>query len=156
MIKVNPILPRNFNPLVYREEFLTAGRATIDDFQKDTNKTESTWKEKAEFEKTITSNSKLMRFQYWTRNLIVKFLEKGTKVRRALMTRDFSPKTKRRFIGSNAGRGGVLMISKKLKLPGIKAREWFPEIRDRRRLSTISRFRGAMRRAAKRCGHGTK
>ena len=153
-VLVNPILPGKFNPLVFRAEFLKAGDESIGDFAKDTDKTEYTWREKAKFNKEIKSASDSMRFQYWTADKVVKFLEKGTKVRHALMTPDFSPKTKRRYIGSDAGRGGVLIISKKINRPGIKAREWFPEIRDRRRLSTYSRFAAAMRRAAKLSGHG--
>ena len=48
----------------------------------------------------------------------------GTKVRHALMSPDFKAKTVPGAIRSNLGRGGVVIISKKINLPGIVAREF--------------------------------
>lgn len=59
------------------------------------------------------------------------YINFGTRVRRALMSEDFRPKTRNRYIGSNKGRGGVVFISKKLNLPGIKAREFDKAIQEK-------------------------
>lgn len=67
----------------------------------------------------------------YTDNLIYKFVSGGTKVRYATMTPDFIAKTSPRVIGSGAGRGGVMFISKKHPRPGIKAREFELEIKDK-------------------------
>ena len=59
------------------------------------------------------------------------YINFGTSVRHALMSPDFKPKTRTGYIGSNQGRGGVVIISKKLNLPGIKAREFDRVIREK-------------------------
>jgi hypothetical protein len=53
-----------------------------------------------------------------------RWLNFGTKVRRALMSRDFKAKTTPGFLGSGRGRGKMLFVSKKLERPGIKPRKW--------------------------------
>jgi hypothetical protein len=55
----------------------------------------------------------------------------GTRVRHALMSPDFKPKTRTGWIGSNQGRGGVILISKKLNLPGIEARKFDTTIQEK-------------------------
>lgn len=52
------------------------------------------------------------------------FLDEGTKVRRALMTRNFVPKTSVRSFSSGPGRGSVALIRPWIAQPGITAREW--------------------------------
>ncbi len=90
------------------------------DVQVDFGVTVQTWKHKPKFsikreryKRTVSTSDK-----------VYKFVTRGTKVRRALMSPDFMPKTRTGWIGSNKGRGGVVFISKRLKLPGIKAREF--------------------------------
>ena len=60
------------------------------------------------------------------------WLDQGTRVRRALMSPDFKPKTRHRTMGSRMGRGGVLFVSRRIARPGIKAREWSEEAAERR------------------------
>jgi hypothetical protein len=59
-----------------------------------------------------------------TDNKIYGYLNYGTRVRHALMSPDFSPKTRKRYIGSNKGRGGLVAVSRRIRRPGIKAREF--------------------------------
>jgi len=56
------------------------------------------------------------------------FLELGTRVRYAVMSRDFKAKTRRGVLGSSAGKGGMVFVSKKIRRPGIKARNWRLEV----------------------------
>lgn len=52
------------------------------------------------------------------------YVNEGTRVRRALMSRDFIAKTQPGNIVSGSGAGHVVMVSRKLALPGIKARHF--------------------------------
>jgi hypothetical protein len=52
------------------------------------------------------------------------FVNEGTKVRRAIMSKDWKSKSSVKHIGSSAGRGHVVFISKDISLPGIKARKF--------------------------------
>ncbi|MCC7208314.1 MAG: hypothetical protein IT323_13485 [Anaerolineae bacterium] len=90
------------------------------DVQVDFGVTVQTWKEKPKFNIKREKYARVIS----TSSKIYRFVTRGTKVRRALMSPDFRPKTRNRWIGSNKGRGGVVFISKRLKLPGIKAREF--------------------------------
>ena len=57
------------------------------------------------------------------------WLDKGTAVRRALMSPDWASKTAPDVVGSGPGSGKVIFVSRKLSLPGIKARNWSKIIR---------------------------
>ena len=52
------------------------------------------------------------------------WLDRGTAVRRALMSPDWHSKTGPDVVGSGPGSGKVIFVSRKLSLPGIKARNW--------------------------------
>lgn len=84
------------------------------------------------------------------------FVERGTSVRYATMTSDFSPKTRTRIIGSSRGRGGKLFVSKKHPRPGIKAREFSQEIAKRQQPKFAKRVKVAMIKGAKESGHEYK
>lgn len=81
------------------------------------------------------------------------FVTKGTSVRYALMTPDFSPKTTPRIISSKGGRGGVLFVDKRRPRPGIKAREFEPEIAVREQPKFEKRGEKAMSKVRKVSGH---
>lgn len=50
------------------------------------------------------------------------WVDRGTRVRRAVMSRDWVSKTNPNIFASYAGRGRVVFISRKIKRPGIVAR----------------------------------
>ncbi len=81
------------------------------------------------------------------------WLDRGTKVRYAVMSRNFRAKTSVGKLSSGSGRGGLIFVNKKRPMPGIKARGWTVLIV---RMWT-PRFKrlmeGAMGRAAKKSGH---
>lgn len=52
------------------------------------------------------------------------YLDEGTDVRYALMTPDFSPKTRPGALDSVAGTGGVIIVDLEHPRPGIEARGW--------------------------------
>lgn len=69
--------------------------------------------------------------EVWTTDEIFAYIDRGTLVRRALMTDDFQAKTRPGFIGSGAGRGGVAAIHPSIQEPGIQARNFSIIIREK-------------------------
>lgn len=57
------------------------------------------------------------------------WLDRGTKVRYAVMTKNFKAKTQVRVLDSFPGEGGMAFVNTKIKRPGIKARKWTPEMK---------------------------
>jgi hypothetical protein len=92
--------------------------------QKNYKKTTRTWNNQPTFGFDKRINNKQYSVEIGTNDKVYKFIEEGTRVRRAMMTPDFRAKTKPGWLGSKNGRGGVLFISRKLALPGIEAREF--------------------------------
>ena len=89
--------------------------------------TTATWDNKPDFKVDQEEGYRLI----YTDDDQYGYVNKGTKVRRAVMSPGFRPKTRFRFIGSNKGAGGVVFISKKLNLPGIEAREFDLAIKEK-------------------------
>ena len=85
--------------------------------------TTQTWKDRPLFTIEASPGKRIVS----TRSDIYRFVSRGTRVRYAVMTPDFAPKTRTGYIGSNVGKGGMAFIGKK-PLPGIKAREFEPVI----------------------------
>lgn len=86
----------------------------------DFDATHRTWKHSVTFYITPYPGMR----EIWTGDLIYKFISGGTRVRHALMSSNFSPKSRHRALRSNKGRGGVVIVSRKIIRPGIKAREF--------------------------------
>lgn len=59
------------------------------------------------------------------------FLNEGTSIRHALMSKDWKSKTKVKHIGSSEGAGHVVFISRKIRRPGITARKFDDAISER-------------------------
>ncbi len=87
-------------------------------------KTTRTWKNEPEHKVIFKQTKQRISSLNITDNRIYFFIHGGTKVRRAVLSGDWISKTTPRFVGSGSGRGRVLFVSKKVALPGIKAREW--------------------------------
>jgi hypothetical protein len=77
------------------------------------------------------------------------YLEEGTKIRWAVMSKGFRPKTRRAFLGSSKGKGGAVIAGKRAMMarnirprPGIQARNWLAEVNKLR----SRKFKGLMER----------
>lgn len=110
--------------------------------KKDFEKTTQTWDGKPTFEITVTEQGGRTAFlereielfvgviSNWrpgrkaTPKDIWRFVTRGTSKRHALMSANFSPKTRKGFIGSSSGRGGVVRVSKNITRPGIESRDF--------------------------------
>lgn len=129
-IRMEPIIPAKaiFNPA----EVSRVIERTLDRqaklVQTDFNKTTSTWQHGVPFYIAASIGERVIA----TSDDIYRYVSEGTKVRRVIMTPNFSPKSKRRFIGASVGAGGVAFgPSKRINRPGIKAREFAEAIADK-------------------------
>lgn len=113
-------------------------------------KTYATWEHKPKFIQKFQELTKLLRGSTTTNPKGSKsnpypFVTRGTKVRRAVMSSNFSPKTKTRIIGSSGGKGGVIFIGKNINQSGIKAREFEEEIAELEEPKFFKRGKKAIR-----------
>jgi hypothetical protein len=92
--------------------------------QKEYQKTTRTWRDKPDHELDFSRTKQEIKALNLTDNRIYYFLHEGTRVRYAVLSRDWKSKTTPRRLSSGQGRGRVVLISKKFPQPGIKAREW--------------------------------
>lgn len=83
-----------------------------------------------------------------------KYVDEGTRVRRAIMSRDWKSKTKSNVITSYAGRGRVVFISRKVNLPGIQARNFRDIIMRRIQARAARAVRDALNQASYGAGQG--
>ena len=68
------------------------------------------------------------------------YLDKGTDIRHAVMTRDFIPKTSPGGgFKSGPGQGGVAFVDQQINMPGIDARNWTERLNED--LSIVLGFR---------------
>jgi hypothetical protein len=76
-----------------------------------------------------------------TSNRIYGFINYGTSVRYATMSPDFAAKSQAGFAGAGGGRGGVSFVSRAHPRPGIKARKFDKQIRDKYEQIVSAQFR---------------
>ena len=78
------------------------------------------------------------------------YLDKGTKVRHAVMSKDWKSKTSPGRWRSGRGAGRMVFVSRKIRLPGIKARGWTEDLSKRRKRPFQRNILKAVQRGAKR------
>ncbi len=95
------------------------------------DKTTKTFKHRVTFATKNTSTRNRLSQLVFASDKPYFFVVRGTRVRWALMSQDFSAKTRARVIGSRGGKGGVVILGKRAMQargiaprPGIKAREF--------------------------------
>lgn len=129
--------------------------------QTDFHSTVETWDHKPKFIKnTYIFQDRIVGFVRTVRisggkppELVYYFINNGTRIRYAHMTSDFEPKSRRRVIGSFAGRGGFDKLDVRFPMPGIEAREFDVAIAIKHNARLAFRLKVAMRLGAKRSGH---
>jgi hypothetical protein len=87
-------------------------------------RTVETWQHIPKFERIVEVTGDTVTVLVGTDDPIYKYIDLGTRVRYATMTPGFVAKTRPGILGSRAGKGGVLFISKKHPKPGIEARRF--------------------------------
>lgn len=84
------------------------------------------------------------------------WLDQGTKIRWALMSKDWRSKTRRRELASHPGQGKAVLRGRRAMLaagigpqPGIEAREWTNMLTEQRKRPFIRNTRQAIKRGAR-------
>lgn len=124
MFDLKELLPKKINMKLILRAAEKQIRKEVDLVFYDFYLTTETWKNRPKFEKEIVVTGDGVTGKVWTNNKIYGYINYGTKVRRAVMSRDWKSKTRKGFIGSGQGKGRVVAISKRITRPGIKAREF--------------------------------
>jgi hypothetical protein len=93
------------------------------DITKEFLKTTRTWNTKPAWQYEHRKSQHELSSRVYTSSKIYGYVSGGTRVRYARMTPNFQAKTVANWIGSRAGRGGFLGMSR-VPLPGIKARKF--------------------------------
>lgn len=95
----------------------------------------STWDEKSKFVKEKVASQKDAIVRVKTDDPRFYFLDKGTKIRWALMSGDWKSKTRPHWVGSGRGRGRAVLIGRRAfrrrglaARPGIEARHFTEDI----------------------------
>lgn len=130
IVPKGPFLNVNDVRLQLLNAFRKAGtRIKRDNFERTTE----TWRQKPEFlvKVSLSRGSGPSGVVVWTGNAIYRYLDEGTRVRWAVMSRDWRSKTTPRFIGSGPGAGRVVIRGRRAMIargigprPGIQGREW--------------------------------
>lgn len=162
---VKGIKPNKLKVKEVRLEILNALRAEGRDVVKELRKTTATWSgEKPDFEAIIGLSGEdasvfagptgsEMGAKKW------RWLDAGTRIRWALMSRDWRSKTRPGFVGSGPGAGRVLLAGRRAMTrrniaprPGIQARGWSELIQKRRKRKFRDRIIAAKNRGLKKGG----
>lgn len=160
-VQFRAILPRPLQVQAMLNKLVNEMTKIGKDMVKDFDKTTRTWEgEKPEFVARILVNPpNAPNLNTFPRNLTIEvapkdngsvgarnwfFLNYGTKVRHAVMSKDFKPKTTVGLLSSKKGRGRMVFVSKKIKLPGIKPRKWNIALRRKWDTEFANRMRKVM------------
>lgn len=82
------------------------------------------------------------------------YIDRGTRVRYALMSKDWRSKTKPGVIASFRGQGRMLFVSRKMPRPGIQARNFTDIIMRRMQARAANKVREALSQASYGTGVG--
>lgn len=135
----------------------TEMHAVAKDMKEDFEKTASTFKDKPVFEATTTVNPTRITIIVRTGDKVWNWLDNGTSVRHAVMSRDWVSKTKP-SIGGGAvvnlspgpGAGNLAFVSKRINRPGIKARNFTKGIKGTYQRALPRRLQDVLNKAAAR------
>ncbi len=126
-----------FDDKAFRADLRRINQAEARAMKRSFQRTTRTWEHEVTF-RQMTEIEPEPTVLVYTTDEIYGYVSGGTRVRRALMSRDFSPKTRPGVLDSRPGRGGVVFISRKLNRPGIQARR-FPELVEEKHLKGYRR-----------------
>lgn len=168
------VLPGKFKGDVFRKEMVETMESLSAGILLDFGKTVNTWANMPDFDIKFDVNDRFIEGHVFVDaqkqgdtaanpfggktlpappNLIYYFLNFGTAIRYATMTRDFTPKTSVRVIGSFPGSGGLSYVSIFKPRPGIMGRHWDEEIAKKYRRVITNVLRFALQRGVRASGH---
>jgi hypothetical protein len=131
----------------FRKDIQKVNRDTSRSMLRDYKRLVALWNHPVIFQQLTESTREDIIVIVGTEDSIFGYLDEGTSVRRALMSEDFSPKTRPGSLRSRPGQGGVVFISKDLALPGIEARDFTGQMKKKYEKKYKRGLEAAMRRA---------
>lgn len=135
----------------FRQELAQINQKFAKRMKRDFERTTRTWDRHVEFHQMTEVGAETAVLVYTT-DEIYGYVSGGTRVRRALMSPDYDPKTKPGVLDSFPGRGHVVYVSRDLSLPGIEARN-FPKLVEKKQGKAYRReIERAIKRAARKEG----
>lgn len=157
MIVLRPIKHlKAFQSSIFREEMAAASKQVLAEAVDEHKRTVQTWNTKPVFASKVEQGAGVggIRFQIGTDDPRWWWLNDGTRVRYATMSKDWQSKTEPNVVQSFPGKGKKLFVNKKRPRPGIKARRWTKWIAKSMRAKMIPIVKNAMARAARRFEKG--
>jgi hypothetical protein len=150
-----------FDPKVFIDKFTEAMEYIVDEFAESYRQSYKTWQHKPYFQSKVYSTSDEIIGMTWTTGQPSKsnpypWIERGTKVRYALLSPDWQSQTKPGKLVSSPGRGKVILVSRAHPRPGIKARNFTSIVKKNALKSFPRRMEGALNSAVKASGHYIK
>ena len=115
--------------------------------------TTRTWNTKPTWQYQHKKSQRELSSRVYTSSKIYGYLNYGTSVRYATMTPNFQAKTIANFIGSRAGRGGMMFVNRLRPRPGIKARKFDEAVAKRWQPKMQAKLNPFLIKAAKASGH---
>jgi len=147
---------KNFDVDAIRLEMLNELRRQGRIFKNDFKATTRTWEHQPEFKEEIHLGANQASVTVTTNSDIYKFVDKGTRIRWALMSGNWKSKTRTGVIGSVRGRGRMVicgrraMMKRRIKArPGIKARKFSSTIKTMRTPGFTRGMQNAIKRGLK-------
>lgn len=167
MILAKPITPKKFNDAAFRQKQVAAAKKLLPKIEKDFAATVRTWDDKPEFQSVVdvgtieyakpsTKVTTGIVIEVYTEDPVYHFVDAGTKVRYATMSKDFQSKTVPNKLTTRAGRGRMLFVSKKRPRPGIKARNFSKQIKKKHAQEFKDLMQNATNDGAAASQHGRK
>lgn len=158
VLLVKAIKPKRLRTEPFKREIKKALQAEAKQLKREFGKTVRTWRRKPKFEQLASTRPEETgeaSVLVGTDDPIYRYLDEGTRIRWAVMSKDWKSKTRPRVIGSSAGQGRVVIAGKRAMLrrgirprPGIKAREFAKTIQRMREKPFKRRMERAMKVAA--------
>lgn len=157
-MKTKVVRPAKFNGAGLTGELVAGVEKLAKDIKKDLQDTTKTWNHQPNFTVDVTSTPKKIEIDATTDDPVYTYIDKGTRVRHALMSRDFQAKTQPAsggvtHLSSRRGRGRVLVVSRNIVRPGIKARGFIKAILQSRQRGLTQRMEKHLADGVKKSGH---
>lgn len=157
-MKMKVIKPAKFNGKAITDGLVAGAGSIARDIETDLRDITQTWKHKPVFKVDVKATDKAITLDASTDDLVFIYLDKGTKVRHALMSRDWQSKTKpasggKATLSSGRGRGRLVVVGRHINRPGIKARKFVSSILRSQQRDLLARMEKHLARGVKKSGH---
>lgn len=171
MITFKSVKPATkFKSSVFREKLRARAQDIGPKMAADMKKPTLTWQEPVEFKTEVSvgnaaggalarkaaGSASGVSVEVTTTDARYKYLDEGTKVRYATMSRDFRAKTKPNSLNASRGRGKLLFVNKRRPRPGIKARNFTKLVHDKWQPEFRKAMQAALNEAGQASGHSAR